>query len=182
MGQPTFQRDLPAPGDVACDTGAEEGTLTREGAMSDRIHVTMALDLFIEDSQAMRQAAFERLQSAWSGDEDFPYESSDDVPLTSAVHSVLADALPAELPGCRRSQLDVEVEESSGKDSKAAADDEKADDSDDADSDPASSDADEGEHSDDNDRGEDEDPSEKSRSSEESDEDNSSGDDRSTDR
>ena len=78
--------------------------------MSDRIHVTMALDLFVEDDQALRQAAFERLQSAWSSEDDFPYESASDVPLDQAVHSVLADALPADLPGCRRSRLEIEVE------------------------------------------------------------------------
>jgi hypothetical protein len=85
--------------------------------MSDRIHVTMALDLFVEDGDAMREAAFERLQSAWSSDDDFPYESADDVPVDQAVHSLLADALPADLPGCRRSQLEIEVEDSSGDES-----------------------------------------------------------------
>lgn len=91
--------------------------------MSDRIHVTMALDLFVEDAAAMRQAAFERLRGAWSSEEDFPYESEADVPLDEAVHSLLADALPAELPGCRRSQLEVEVESQSGADSKTDSSD-----------------------------------------------------------
>lgn len=89
--------------------------------MSDRIHVTMALDLLIEDAEAMHQAAFERLRSAWSSDEDFPYESAADVPLDEVVHSLLADALPAELPGCRRSQLEVEVEARSGDQSQASS-------------------------------------------------------------
>jgi hypothetical protein len=88
--------------------------------MSDRIHVTMALDLLVEDPGAMRQAAFERLRSAWSSDEDFPYESAADVPLDEVVHSLLADALPAELPGCKRSQLEVEVEGHSGDQSQAS--------------------------------------------------------------
>ena len=87
--------------------------------MSDRIHVTMALDLFVEDGQAMRHAAFERMTSAWSSDEDFPYESEADVPLDVAVHSLLADALPADLPGCRRSQLEIEVESGSGGESES---------------------------------------------------------------
>ena len=85
--------------------------------MSDRIHVTIALDLFVEDAEAMRQAAFERLRSAWSREEDFPYESEAAVPLDEAVHSLLADALPADLPGCKRSQLEIEVESPSGADS-----------------------------------------------------------------
>lgn len=84
--------------------------------MSDRIHVTIALELFVEDTAQMREAAFERLRSAWSGDEDFPYESAADVPLGEVVHSLVADALPADLPGCRRSQLEIEVKESSDAD------------------------------------------------------------------
>ena len=89
--------------------------------MSDRIHVTMALDLFVEDGGAMRQAAFERLRSAWSSDEDFPYESEADVPLDEVVHSLLADALPADLPGCRRSALEVGVKAHSGHDSQPSS-------------------------------------------------------------
>lgn len=81
--------------------------------MSDRIHVTMELELFVEDAGAMRESAFERLQGAWSSDEDFPYESAADVPLDEVVHSILADALRPDLPGCRRSQLKVEVEDRS---------------------------------------------------------------------
>jgi hypothetical protein len=91
--------------------------------MSDRIHVTIALDLFVEDSAQMREAAFERLRGAWSGDEDFPYESAADVPLGEAVHSLLADALPADLPGCRRSQLEIEVKEDAGDDPQEASGD-----------------------------------------------------------
>jgi hypothetical protein len=92
--------------------------------MSDRIHVTIALDLFVEDSAQMREAAFERLRSAWSGDEDFPYESAADVPLGEAVHSLVADALPADLPGCRRSQLEIEINEGSDADPQTASGDE----------------------------------------------------------
>jgi len=85
--------------------------------MSHRIHVTMALDLFVEDAAAMRQVAFERLRGAWSGEDDFPYESEADLPLDVVVHSLLADALPADLSGCRRSQLEVvDVKADSGDD------------------------------------------------------------------
>ena len=76
--------------------------------MTDRIHVTMNIDLFVDDEKAMRDAAFERMREAWSSEDDFPFESAGDVPLGQVVHSLLADALPAELPGCRRSQLEVE--------------------------------------------------------------------------
>jgi len=76
--------------------------------MTDRIHVTMKLDLLVDDEQAMREAAFERLRGAWSSEDDFPYDSASDVPLGEVLHSLLADALPPELPGCRRSQLEVE--------------------------------------------------------------------------
>ncbi|HZJ07388.1 MAG TPA: hypothetical protein VFD59_18280 [Nocardioidaceae bacterium] len=130
--------------------------------MSDRIHVTMALDLFVEDAAAMRQAAFERLQGAWSSEDDFPYESEADVPLDEAVHSLLADALPAELPGCRRSQLEVEVESQSGADSKTDSRDDADATEDDADAEPSAdgdgdesddpSESDESDESDDKDR------------------------------
>jgi len=76
--------------------------------MTDRIHVTMNIDLFVEDEKAMRDAAFERMRDAWSSEDDFPYDSAGDVPLGQVIHSLLADALPPELPGCRRSQLEVE--------------------------------------------------------------------------
>jgi hypothetical protein len=108
--------------------------------MSDRIHVTMVLDLFVEDAEAMRQAAFERLRGAWSRDEDFPYESAADLPIDEVVHSLLADALPADIAGCRRSQLHVEVEQQSEDDSPAAseseADSESSEDDDDSDTEP----------------------------------------------
>jgi hypothetical protein len=83
--------------------------------MGDRVHVTIALDLFVEDAGAMRQAAFDRLRSAWSGEDVFPYESETDVPFDQVVHSVMADGLSADLPGCRRSELEVEVKERSDK-------------------------------------------------------------------
>ncbi len=80
--------------------------------MTDRIHVTMNIDLFVEDEKAMRDAAFERMREAWSSADDFPFESAGDVPLGQVVHSLLADALPAELAGCRRSQLEVDSDDS----------------------------------------------------------------------
>ncbi len=76
--------------------------------MTDRIHVTMNVDFFVEDEKAMRDAAFQRLREAWSAEDDFPYDSAGDIPLGQVIHSLLADALPAELTGCRRSQLEVE--------------------------------------------------------------------------
>ncbi len=80
--------------------------------MTDRIHVTMTVDLFVEDENAMRESAYTRMREAWTSDDDFPFDSAADVPLGQVVHSLLADALPADLPGCRRSQLDVEAEAS----------------------------------------------------------------------
>lgn len=90
--------------------------------MTDRIHVTMTVDLFVEDESAMRDAAFERMREAWSSEDDFPFDSAGDVPLDQVIHSVLADALPAELPGCRRSQLEVESESDSDSDSGRSSD------------------------------------------------------------
>jgi hypothetical protein len=84
--------------------------------MTDRIHVTMNIDVFVEDETAMREAAFERMRAAWSSEDDFPFESADDVPLGQVVHSLLAGALPAELPGCRRSQLEVESDDADSSD------------------------------------------------------------------
>lgn len=78
--------------------------------MTDRIHVTMTLDLVVEDENAMRESAYGRMREAWTSDDDFPFGSPADVPLDQVIHSLLADALPADLPGCRRSQLDVEAE------------------------------------------------------------------------
>lgn len=89
--------------------------------MTDRIHVTMRLDLLVDDEQAMREAAFERLRGAWSSDDDFPYDSASDVPLGEVLHSLLADALPTELPGCRRSQLEVETETAGSSEAEAEA-------------------------------------------------------------
>lgn len=79
--------------------------------MSDRISVEMAVQLFVDDEQAMREAGLERLKAAWSADEDFPYEDAAAVPLEAVVNSLLADALPLEMPGCRRGRLEVEVGE-----------------------------------------------------------------------
>jgi hypothetical protein len=79
--------------------------------MPGRVQVKLATNLFIDDQQAMRESAYERLRDAWSGDEDFPYASASDVPFDEVVHSLVADAMPLELPGCRRSAMEVEVGE-----------------------------------------------------------------------
>lgn len=79
--------------------------------MPGRVQVKLATNLFIDDQQAMRESAYERLRDAWSGDEDFPYASASDVPFDEVVHSLVADAVPLELPGCRRSAMEVEVGE-----------------------------------------------------------------------
>jgi hypothetical protein len=76
--------------------------------MTDRIRLTMAMDVFVDDEQAMREAAFENLRHSWSSEDDFPYSSASDVPLNQAINSVLAQALPLDLPGCRRGALEVE--------------------------------------------------------------------------
>ncbi len=78
--------------------------------MTDRVHVSVELELFVDDAAALRQSAFERLKSAWSSDDAFPYESPDDLPLEQAIASALGDALPIEFPGARRSQISVEAE------------------------------------------------------------------------
>ncbi len=117
--------------------------------MPDRIHVTVALELTVDDAAEMRKAAFERLRSAWSSDDDFPYESADDIPLDEVVHSMLAAALPAEMPGCRRSQLQVDVDVASGDDSQGSSRSDSEPGSDDtADGDGADDDADDSEGSD----------------------------------
>lgn len=77
--------------------------------MADRISVEMALELFVDDEQEMRTAGFERLKAAWSSDEDFPYEDAAAVPLEVVVNSLLADALPLQMPGCRRGRLEVDA-------------------------------------------------------------------------
>lgn len=154
--------------------------------MSDRIHVTMELELYVEDAGEMRETAFERLRSAWSSDDDFPYDSSDEVPLDEVVHSLLADALPGELPGCRRSQLAVEVddqtddaadsadsEQSAGADS---TDEEGSDDSDGAADSEDTDDSEDSEDSDTADSDEDEPPTEDSPSGESSNSDESADD------
>jgi hypothetical protein len=79
--------------------------------MPGRVQVKLATNLFIDDQDAMREAAYERLRNAWSGDDDFPYSSASDVPFDEVVHSLVADAVPLELPGCRRSAMEVEVGE-----------------------------------------------------------------------
>ena len=76
--------------------------------MTDRVHVKAELEMFVDDAAALRQSAYERLRTAWKGDDEFPYESADDVPLDQAVASALADALPLEFPGAKRSALAIE--------------------------------------------------------------------------
>jgi hypothetical protein len=78
--------------------------------MTHRVHVKAELEMFVEDAAALRQSAFERMRTAWKGDDEFPYESADDVPLDQAVASALADALPLEFSGARRSALAIEAE------------------------------------------------------------------------
>jgi hypothetical protein len=97
-------------------------------SMTDRVHVKAELELFVDDADALRKSAFERLRSAWKGDDEFPYDSPGDVPLEEVVASVLGDALPIGLPGAKRSALSVEAE---SLDSDEDQDDKKQDESDD---------------------------------------------------
>lgn len=94
--------------------------------MTDRVHVKAELELFVDDPAALRQSAFERMRSAWKGDDEFPFASADDVPLDQAAASVLADALPIEFPGAKRSALQIDAEA-------IESDDDDSDDSDDSD-------------------------------------------------
>ena len=118
--------------------------------MTDRVHVKAELELFVDDAAALKQSAFERLRTAWRGDDDFPFEGPGDVPVEVAVESALADALPIEFPGARRSQLsvDAEVLDSDGKDEDDGggegdkdSDTDSDDDADSADGDDADKDA-----------------------------------------
>ncbi len=102
--------------------------------MAHRVHVTMEVELFVDDEEALRQAAFERLRAAWRSEDDFPFDGPGDVTLGQAVQSLLADAVPLDLPGARRSQLVMEVEdveqdddesESDGADEDAEQDDDE---------------------------------------------------------
>ncbi len=79
--------------------------------MTERVHVEMTVDLFIDDQGALRESVFETMRKAWNAEEDFPYESAQDVPLATAIHSALAAALPLEFSGCRRGRLDAETSE-----------------------------------------------------------------------
>lgn len=79
--------------------------------MTHQVHVTMEVEIFVDDEDALRQAAFERLRSAWRSDDDFPFETPGDIPLGQAVQSLLADAVPLDLPGARRSRLVMETED-----------------------------------------------------------------------
>ncbi len=79
--------------------------------MTHRVHVTMEVELFVDDADAFRQAAFERMRHAWRSEDDFPFDAPGDVPLGQAVQSLLADAVPLDLPGARRSQLVMETED-----------------------------------------------------------------------
>jgi len=92
--------------------------------MTDRVHVKAELEMFVDDAAALRQSAFERMRSAWKNDDEFPYESADDVPLDQAVASALADALPIEFPGAKRSALALEVETIESDDDESKGDDE----------------------------------------------------------
>ena len=112
--------------------------------MTDRVHVKAELELFVDDAAALRQSAFERMRRAWKGDDEFPFESADDVPLDQAAASVLADALPIEFPGAKRSalQIDAEATESDDDDSDHDSDDD-SDDSDGSEEDDEEQDEDE---------------------------------------
>jgi hypothetical protein len=96
--------------------------------MPGRVQVKLATNLFIDDQDAMREAAYERLRNAWSGDDDFPYSSASDVPFDEVVHSLVADAVPLDLPGCRRSAMEVEVGEQVEEPEDASAHDQDTDD------------------------------------------------------
>jgi hypothetical protein len=76
--------------------------------VADLIRVTIAVDLLVDDPQAMRDAAFKRLREAWTSDDDFPASSASELSTQQVVNSLLAEALPLEFPGCRRGRLEVE--------------------------------------------------------------------------
>jgi hypothetical protein len=114
--------------------------------MPGRVQVKLATNLFIDDQDAMREAAYERLRNAWSGDDDFPYSSASDVPFDEVVHSLVADAVPLELPGCRRSAMEVEVGEQVEESEDASADDQDRGDRDSGDRDRGDEDSAEQEH------------------------------------
>ena len=80
--------------------------------MTEQVHVSLELELFVDDRDALKQAAHERMRSAWrsTSGEDFPFQDASDVPFEQAVQSLIADALPLTLPGARRSQLLVEID------------------------------------------------------------------------
>jgi len=102
--------------------------------MTDRVHVKAELEMFVDDAAALRQSAYERMRTAWKGDDEFPYESADDVPLDQAVASAIADALPLEFPGAKRSALAIEAEAAQS-DNDENADDESDEDETDEDED-----------------------------------------------
>jgi hypothetical protein len=94
---------------VACFGGCRKlRRVRRRCLVADLIRVTMAVDLEVDDPQAMRDAAFERLRKAWTAEDDFPYSSASELSTDQVVNSLLADALPLEFPGCRRGRLEVE--------------------------------------------------------------------------
>jgi hypothetical protein len=104
--------------------------------MPGRVQVKLATNLFIDDQDAMREPAYERLRNAWSGDEDFPYSAASEIPFDEVVHSLVADAVPLELPGCRRSAMEVEVGEQVEDSGAASAADQASEDQDPEDQDP----------------------------------------------
>ena len=99
--------------------------------MTDRVHVKAELEMFVDDAAALRQSAYERMRTAWKGDDEFPYESADDVPLDQAVASALADALPLEFPGAKRSALAIEAEAAESDDDHENDEEDESDDKDD---------------------------------------------------
>jgi hypothetical protein len=96
--------------------------------MTDRVHVKAELEMFVDDAAALRQSAYERMRTAWKGDDEFPYESADDVPLDQAVASAIADALPLEFPGAKRSALAIEAEAAESDDDETADDEDNSED------------------------------------------------------
>ena len=66
--------------------------------MTDRVHVKAELELFVDDAAALKQSAYERLRSAWRGDDEFPFEGRTTC-LRGGRRERLADALPIEFPG-----------------------------------------------------------------------------------
>jgi hypothetical protein len=122
--------------------------------MTDRIHVTMNIDLFVEDEKAMRDAAFERMRDAWSSEDDFPYDSAGDVPLGQVIHSQLeVESDTDDTDGTADSAAGTSPDQS--QDTSDATDDDSASTTEDSGSDTDTSSDDSAEASDNTDKGDD---------------------------